>query len=372
MRRGGRALVLTNQLTADQSAVWEAADGSSGWEVHLAGPPPRSHIDAFTPTATRPQLRHVHELRVRDLSGGRYFFTDTLPGLGALVRDVRPDVVHVNAEPWGLVVAQALRHAEVVVVHGCETSYAWGGLPRRALRAALVRANLRRLAGFASWNEVGVRLALHYGLPVDVPTAVLPAITAGPSTEPAAPPPPPGPLVVGFVARLLPEKGLDVLLEACALLHADGVDLELVVVGEGATGWLLDQALPFRVDRRGLLPNDAVRRAMRQWSVLAVPSLSSDHWEEQFGRVVVEAFAEGLPVVTSSSGALPEVVADAGVVVPERDARALADALARFCDPVVRHDLGTAGRARWEANYAPSVVAHGLGELWDRVRRRRT
>lgn len=364
--------MVTNQVSADQSAVWEAVQDRGDWEPHLAGPGPRTGLDAFVPRPDRPALEHVHVLHLRDLSRGRTVAADLLAGLGTLVDQVRPDLVHVNAEPWNAVVAQAMRSHPVVVVHGCETSYSWGGVLRRTTRRALTRAILQRAAGFASWNEVGIALARETGFGRTAPTVVAPAITAvgGPRTEPE--PVEPGALVVGFVARLLPEKGLSVLLPACDRLAADGVDVRLVVVGDGPTAPLLQGRHRFPVEHLGRLPNAQTLQVMRRCSVLAVPSLSTDHWEEQFGRVVVEAFAASVPVVSSDSGALPEVVADAGVVVPEGDVGALADALLRFRDPGERARTGMAGRQRWERLYAPSAVADQLVGLWDRVLAART
>jgi glycosyltransferase involved in cell wall biosynthesis len=66
--------------------------------------------------------------------------------------------------------------------------------------------------------------------------------------------------------------------------------------------------------------------------VLAVPSVPLPGWVEQFGRVVIEAQASGVPVVASASGALPDVVGEGGLLVPPDDPRALRDALVRFLD----------------------------------------
>ena len=69
------------------------------------------------------------------------------------------------------------------------------------------------------------------------------------------------------------------------------------------------------------------RRLLPGLDVLAVPSLPTPSWTEQFGRVAVEAMACGVPVVSSDAGALPDVVGGAGIVVPAGDASALAGAL---------------------------------------------
>ena len=70
----------------------------------------------------------------------------------------------------------------------------------------------------------------------------------------------------------------------------------------------------------------------RHVDVLAVPSVPMPGWVEQFGRVVVEAQASGVPVVASTSGALPDVIGDSGLLVPPRDPDALRTALVRLLE----------------------------------------
>jgi glycosyltransferase involved in cell wall biosynthesis len=89
-----------------------------------------------------------------------------------------------------------------------------------------------------------------------------------------------------------------------------------------------------------------------------VPSLTRGNWKEQFGRVIVEAMACGVPVIGSSSGAIPDVIGDAGLIVPEGDVRALADGLRRLMhDPDLRRRMGGQGRQRVLARYTQAQVA---------------
>ena len=110
-----------------------------------------------------------------------------------------------------------------------------------------------------------------------------------------------------------------------------------------------------RVHVRGFADPNDLPDVYRGFDVVVVPSLSRPGWVEQFGRVAVEAMASGVPVVVSDSGALPEVVADAGVVVPEGSASALADALRHLAAcPTQRAELRYRGLARaqhfsWQA-----------------------
>ena len=78
---------------------------------------------------------------------------------------------------------------------------------------------------------------------------------------------------------------------------------------------------------------------------MVVPSLTTPQWKEQYGRIIAEAMACGVPVVGSDSGAIPEVIGDAGLVVSENDPMALADALSRLMsDQKLLERLATAGR----------------------------
>ena len=125
-----------------------------------------------------------------------------------------------------------------------------------------------------------------------------------------------------FVGTVEPRKGIDVLLAAHAALRRQGhPDLRLVVAGPpgwGATPPLDGEGVvaPGRIDEATL---DALYRGA---AALAVPSLS-----EGFGLPALEAMARGCPVVASKAGALPEVVGDAGVLVPPGDPDSLAAAL---------------------------------------------
>lgn len=141
-------------------------------------------------------------------------------------------------------------------------------------------------------------------------------------------------IVVGFLGRLVPEKGLLVLLDAVAR----DPRLRLRIGGSGPLGAELgDRALTpglaGRIELVGPVDPADVVAFYRALDVLAVPSLPTPEWTEQFGRVAVEAMACGVPVVSSDAGALPDVVGGAGIVVPAGDAVALAAALAEAGGP---------------------------------------
>src|SRR2546425_2460474 len=104
--------------------------------------------------------------------------------------------------------------------------------------------------------------------------------------------------------------------------------------------------------------------------MLVVPTQTRDHIREQFGRVLIEAMASGVPVIGSTCGAIPEVIDDAGLIVPEGNSAALAAALRRLMlDCALREELRRAGRRRVMQHYSWERVADKMHELFWQVLR---
>src|SRR5262249_55685300 len=103
--------------------------------------------------------------------------------------------------------------------------------------------------------------------------------------------------------------------------------------------------------------------------LLAAPSQTTPRWKEQFGRMLLEAMATGVPVLASDSGEIPHVVGDAGRIVPEADESAWVDALRALLEsPGLRQDLGARGLARAREVYAWPIVARQYLEFFDHLR----
>jgi glycosyltransferase involved in cell wall biosynthesis len=136
------------------------------------------------------------------------------------------------------------------------------------------------------------------------------------------------------IGRLVWEKGHQDVLRALALLDRRGVrDVRAVIVGSGPEERRLravarDLGVADRVELRGFVSHEQVPQLLGRASCLVLASLPTPHWEEQFGMVLSEAMAARLPVVAAASGAIPEVLAGYGTLVPSGDWIGLADALA--------------------------------------------
>ena len=178
---------------------------------------------------------------------------------------------------------------------------------------------------------------------------------------------PPGPLTLGFLARLVEVKGPRDLVEAMALLAPAFPQARLVLIGDGPMrqeleGRVRDLALQDRVSFLGRLEDPAP--ILHGFDVFVLPSHN-----EGMGRAAVEAMAAGLPVVATRVGGLPDVVADGttGLLVPPRDPEKLAGALARLLgDEALRDRFGEAGRLRAE-EFSDQVMFERLEALYREV-----
>lgn len=163
----------------------------------------------------------------------------------------------------------------------------------------------------------------------------------------------------------VPLKGLQYLLRALAVLAPRMPRLKLVVVGQPKKdspipSVIADLGLGGRVHFTGAISDEEfVRQYARAWAAV-VPSLY-----EGFGLPAGEAMACGVPVISTTGGALPEVVGDAGILVPAGDHRALARAIETVCQSSqLAYRLGTAGYERvmkhftWEAAARKTVAVY--------------
>jgi glycosyltransferase involved in cell wall biosynthesis len=171
--------------------------------------------------------------------------------------------------------------------------------------------------------------------------------------------------VVGYVGRLVEEKGLMDLAEAVAKCPPQ---VNLLCVGDGP---LRDQLLNHPCGRIHVLRGRALQEIpalMNAMDVLVLPSRTTASWKEQFGRVLIEANACGTPVIGSASGAIPDVVGDGGLVAPEADPGKLAKAIVRLMnDPDGRTAFGEAGRRQALEKYTWKRVAEQMREIYRKI-----
>jgi glycosyltransferase involved in cell wall biosynthesis len=287
----------------------------------------------------------------RDLRG--------LVELVRLIRSVRPAIVHANSSKAGvlgrLAAVVARVPARVFTVHGwafkahdgvAARLYLWADRMMRPFTTEIVCVSQTELeAGLrARTCNAGRTIVIHNGVEADsVPT----------TTHDGHPP------RVISVGRLKAPKTFDVLLRALARL--DQSTFRASVVGDGPDRALLEKLVSPSVELLG--ERDDVPALLAGADVFALSSAS-----EGLPISVLEAMAAGLPVVASAVGGIPELVGDAGLLVPPRDEAALAAAIALLLeDEELRKSLGAAARARVRREFSLAGFRQAHVELYERL-----
>ncbi len=165
-----------------------------------------------------------------------------------------------------------------------------------------------------------------------------------------------------------PLKGVRYLLEAVAELVKDYPQLELLMVGQPQPGGATEQLIQRLniADRIIFVSGISTEQLVTHYAeaqLVVIPSVY-----EGFGLPAGEAMACGVPVVSTDGGALPEVVGDAGVIVPVKDSQAIAQAVSALLDnPSQREAMSVAGRLRVEALFCWTKAARQMTDYYSQV-----
>ncbi len=174
-------------------------------------------------------------------------------------------------------------------------------------------------------------------------------------------------IAIGFVGRLVMEKGLDVFSDSVDQLAARGVKHRVLIIGEGPAREWFQRRLPQAVFT-GFQKGEDLGRAVASANMLFNPSIT-----ETFGNVTLEAMAVGLPVVAARATGSESLVTDGvtGRLIAPGGTRAFADALQHYCDnPAARAAAGAAGLAASE-RYGWDQVNQALVDAYLRIARQR-
>ncbi len=285
-------------------------------------------------------------------------------GVTRVAKRAGADVIYVDEDPAGLVAFQATRAAAALgiglVVLAVQNIYKhypppFGYIQRRVLRRA----------GAAVTNSQQATLTLRrrgyrgpvFEKPLTIELEPLAAEVRRAVRERHGMRFP----TFGYVGRLVPEKGIDVFLRAladvdgaCGLIAGDGPERAALA----ALAARLD--IERRVRFTPAVPPRQATTLIGALDALVLPSRTTRTWTEQFGRVLVEAMATGIPVIASRSGAIPETLGDAGLLVAEGSPNELAQAMRRLCEPATARDYARRGLERVAQRFTPGVVAASL------------
>lgn len=328
-----------------------------GVELMLVAPP--AWIQEGAPIRLERKYTQGYQLAVEPMALNGHFHVYFYPWLWRRFAAFRPEIVHIDEEAYNLSTLQALLLARRWGARSI--FFTWQNLDRRypfpfsAMERYVLRTADFCIAGNTEAAAIQHRRGFRKGIRVIPQFGVDPELFRRREVARA-----PG-FTIGFSGRLVEQKGLWVLCDAFEQLSSD---CRLLLVGSGP----LESELRARADANGwadrlaitAAPSTRMPELYSQMDCLALPSLTTPTWKEQFGRAAVEAMACEVPVVGSDSGEIREVVGDGGLIVPEGDSRALAEALGR----VRGLNLGKRGRERVLARFTQQQVAQATYEVY--------
>lgn len=329
-------------------------------DVELTVIVPPAWLDPAGPVELERSHIQGYRLLVDPIRFNGQYHTYHFPRLKQRLMEFRPDIMHIDEEPYNLATWLALRQARQV---GAKTLFfTWQNLekqyppPFRFLEKEVLAGVDFAIMG----NQEAVCVWRNKGYAG--PHQVIPQFGVDP--ELFCPPPQRdggrGFIIGAANRRLLPEKGVDMLLRAVAGLP--GI-WRLHIAGDGPSRPSLmqmarDLGVADRVFFDGVISSLEMPTYLQQLDVLVLSSRTMPNWKEQFGRVLIEAMACETAVIGANSGEIPHVIGDAGLVFEEEDIDGLrAHLMALMNDRELRDRLGRHGRERVLRHYTQREIA---------------
>lgn len=353
-------------------------------QVRIVTPPEIGHVFMRYRHERHPALSQEETIAIPTIFGQTHMTYVLSPArLWTVLHQFIPDHIHIEEDSHSLAGVEAVSLARLACPDATISFFIWDNLartprfPLNVVKQAFTQYSLARATLVVCGNAEAESL-LRKAKGYTGRTAVLPQV--GLDLEDYATPPRaeiraalsvvPGELWVGFVGRFVPEKGLIVLLEALSRLQH--LRWRLLLVGDGPlrddveTRW--QSMLGSRLLFVSAVPHVAVPDYLKCLDIFVLPSYRTDAWKEQFGLTLAEAMMAGVACIGSSSGAIPEVIGGAGVVVQERDVGSLCQALERvISSETTRQGLKDKARSFALKHYTNSVVAARYLELFQSV-----
>jgi glycosyltransferase involved in cell wall biosynthesis len=366
-----RLLIVSHScVTPINQRIYAEIRRLTGWDFTLLVPKMWKDEFGNVLQATNWPGFDVNLVKAPVLRSGNIIFHAYRLNLKRLLSERRYDAIYVNHEPYGIATAQL-----------CWANYCYTRIPFGFYSCQNIRKDYPPPFG---WMERMVYRSSRFAFPItetvgevlrtkgykgDLTVCPLPFDPGlyHPYSQEEIPPvlqKKGNELLIGYVGRIVEAKGLRTLIKALEQVPRAG--WKLAVVGTGPFDCefreLIQSAgLTDHVLHLGFVPHEETPRYLAAFGLLVLPSETQPNWKEQFGRVLIEALACGTPVVGSDSGEIPNLISSSGggIVFPERDAEAFAEALKRMIsDQTLRLICAEKGR-QWALRNAslPAVGA---------------
>lgn len=300
------------------------------------------------------------------------FGNDIIP----LLQKFRPDIIQVEQGSKSLGYAQFITLNRLLNLRAKNVFFTWWNLPYtpKFPISWLEAYNLKNTDGLIAGNQDGVDVLKERGYRgkyTVLPQLGVDEVLFSPSKQPDLARSlgiESDEFVIGFVGRFVEEKGILTLIKAVTKLTGKW---KLLLLGRGILkDKIVSEATAAGISDRLIIvesvPHDQVVNYINLMNTLVLPSeityqvktLTAVGWKEQFGHVLIEAMACQVPVIGSDSGEIPFVIADTGLIFPEKDGEALAKSIQTLLDnPSCAQELGQRGYQRVMTNYTNKALA---------------
>ncbi|MDX1520357.1 MAG: glycosyltransferase [Anaerolineae bacterium] len=355
-------------------------------DVELTVIVPPSWNDAQNPSRLEKVHTQGYELIVSPIVFNGNYHLHYYPKLKKFVNQIQPDIFHIDEEPYNFATFHGTRLAKARNIP--TVVFSWQNLRRRypppfswMERYVLKRTDALLVGNSEAgqvWRKKGYAGPIHFIPQFGVDPAIYyrreRVVRRGRRSvfkhRNAATPSQPA-LVIGYVGRLVEEKGVEVLLQAASKIKgpwtmqildnggSDRARLEKVAQWLGISG---------RVTFDRKMPSTHLPNYFSGLDVLVLPSRTRANWKEQFGRVLIEAMACDVITIGARSGAIPEVIGDAGLTFGEGNVEELRAHLQWLVDDVAfRQELRQKGRQRVVEHYTQAAVAYNTVQVYRQV-----
>lgn len=305
---------------------------------------------------------------------GYYARVTYIRGLIRALLTSQPEVIQLLEEPWSFSTAQTILLAGFFAPHARLYFYTWENREQGwdyPSRGAMLYRWIDKTAhihsrGALCATPVAERVLQNKGYPHE--TAVIPYGVPRRNFIHHSKWSSPQTFTIGYIGRFLSMKGVDLLIRS--LPHLPNARLLLIGSGDDEQAFrsLAEElGVASRIEWRGMVDEYTIPHTLREMNVLVLPSRTTSSWQEQLGRVLIEAMAAGVPVIGSTSGAIPDVIQDAGLLFTEDDVAHLTQQLQWIqSSPDFAHEMALRGQARAYERFTWDRFAYALSAFWQR------
>lgn len=287
-------------------------------------------------------------------------------------KEINPDIVHIEEIPFNIVCWQFIRQAKKMQKK--VLFFTWENIRRKLnpLYVYFYKYSIKNSDCAIAGNEEGKEILKELGFNKEI--YVMPQY--GINMEDFKPkenllPENGKRYKLAFVGRVVPEKGIEILLKAIK----DIKNVELVIAGKGSYDYenkikkqIIENNLGDRVEFKGYISWKEIPDFLNGVHIVVLPSITTEIWKEQFGRILIEAFAAKVAVIGSSSGEIPNVINDAGLIFKEGDSEDLKNKILMLLnDKKLFWENIEKGYKRVKENYTNEILAENIFKIYKKL-----